>query len=517
LRKLFGPGGRWRIIEIVDLELIGPLVFGADVVPIIFLAENRPAEERDEIKIRWADENCATFTGHDEKHLKFNLDKCEEANLSYGSVFSKDGRILTRLTPGRLEVLNKLSTFPTFKDVSARFWTGKQGSKIEKWGQTRPKGASPLKWEEVALIRGGAAFRGSGGSDADASENGLPVYKGENVVSCDIQGDPVKEGVDHSKMDDASVWRFSDILPKYGYAFHQISTGLTAARFSPAEMIWLNTVSLFFPKESLQEVPFDIIVSSRIYQFVFAVAHREGVMFRARCHIYPSTLERLPWSEDLSTRADELNTLRDRFLIACKEVYQWREVRMERAAKLESAKFQDTVAASPACTIEWSDDLMEGGKVKLVSASVIAKGGDWYVRLSDELFSWMLVSEESIARRLTLALRLHDGEELSRDDLLALPIPTERSAEEWDQLVRGLTGERADDPISQVLNEVDAIVGEAFGLDEKDIAFIQAEMAQDPMLRRVKPNRPFMDRKLKGLREGLESSERYNRAYRTRS
>ena len=42
LRRLFGPGGRWTITEIVDLEVIWRHVFDADVLPMILIAEARP-------------------------------------------------------------------------------------------------------------------------------------------------------------------------------------------------------------------------------------------------------------------------------------------------------------------------------------------------------------------------------------------------------------------------------------------------------------------------------------------
>jgi hypothetical protein len=80
LRQFFAPGGRWTILEIVDLELIGPMVFTADVVPIILIAEKRLPTKEDKICLRVADERCAKFTGLDRKHVEFDLNK---ATLTY--------------------------------------------------------------------------------------------------------------------------------------------------------------------------------------------------------------------------------------------------------------------------------------------------------------------------------------------------------------------------------------------------------------------------------------------------
>ncbi len=98
LRRYFAPGGRWTILEIVDLELIGPLVFRADVVPIILIAEKRPSAAQDQIRLRVADERCATFTGFDQKHIKFDLNKATAVDMPYADVFTSDGRILTKIT-----------------------------------------------------------------------------------------------------------------------------------------------------------------------------------------------------------------------------------------------------------------------------------------------------------------------------------------------------------------------------------------------------------------------------------
>jgi hypothetical protein len=58
LRALFQPGARWAIREIVDLELIWREIFDADVLPMIIIAEARPASDDDDVSIRLADESC---------------------------------------------------------------------------------------------------------------------------------------------------------------------------------------------------------------------------------------------------------------------------------------------------------------------------------------------------------------------------------------------------------------------------------------------------------------------------
>src|SRR5207302_845280 len=55
LRKLFMIGGKWTIKQIVDLELIYEYIFDADVIPIILIAEARPAVIGDKVTLRIGD------------------------------------------------------------------------------------------------------------------------------------------------------------------------------------------------------------------------------------------------------------------------------------------------------------------------------------------------------------------------------------------------------------------------------------------------------------------------------
>jgi hypothetical protein len=59
-------------------------------------------------------------------------------------------------------------------------------------------------------------------------------------------------------------------------------------------------------------------------------------------------------------------------------------------------------------------------------------------------------------------------------------------------------------------------VAKAFQVPAENVAFIKAEFQSDPILRRIRPNLPFTDRLLVGLRKGLAASDRDEKAYKTR-
>ena len=96
LRKLFEIGGRWRICEIVDLEVIYREVFDADVLPAILIAENRPASIDDVVSVRFADLACVKSSDTD-CVPEFDLNSLQESIIPYKDIFSPDGQILTRV------------------------------------------------------------------------------------------------------------------------------------------------------------------------------------------------------------------------------------------------------------------------------------------------------------------------------------------------------------------------------------------------------------------------------------
>ena len=72
IRSLFGIGSRWRIIEILDLEIIYRQIFDADVLPVIIICENRPATLDDKVSIRIATRECVK-PGEDGALPEFDL------------------------------------------------------------------------------------------------------------------------------------------------------------------------------------------------------------------------------------------------------------------------------------------------------------------------------------------------------------------------------------------------------------------------------------------------------------
>ena len=512
LRQLFAPGGRWTILEIVDMEIIGPMVFSADVVPIILIAEKRPPTKDDKIRLRVADERCAKFTGFEQKHVEFDLNKATLTEMPYADVFTPDGRILTRIAPERKAILDRFAG-QTFNDIAHKFWVGKSKNTIRAWSLTRSKEEADLRWEQTDMIRMGAAFRGE---IHQAEQGGMDVFKGENIVACLLEGDPVNRNIDVNRMDDASLWRFADILPKRGFAFHQISTALTAAPFFPENCIILNTATLFFPAAELKDFPFDFLVLSRLYQYFFGLSQREAILFRARCHVYPSTVRRLPWSAKLADQQKKLLELRAEFLTACKNLHQREEVLLGKLEATASITLKKIVTESAQAKVDWSEEIAAGKAVKVSHPVLYQREGLFVIQPGDDLLHWIAINDERIAQCFVEGLKLQTNESLSRNVMVDIPIPTPDILKSWHQMVADFDQQNYEQSLEGILDKLDGIVAKAFKVPASEVAFIKSEFQTDPMLRRVRPNLPFTDRRLVGLRKNLAASDRYQKAYKTR-
>jgi hypothetical protein len=512
LRQLFAPGGRWTILEIVDLEAIGPMVFSADVVPIILIAEKRPPTTEDKICLRVADERCAKFTGFDQKHVEFDLNKATLTQMPYADVFTPDGRILTKITPERKAILNRF-VGQTFEHIAHMFWVGKSKNTIRAWSLARSKDEEDLHWEKTDMIRMGAAFRGE---IHQAQKGGLDVFKGENVVACKLEGDPVNQNIDVNKMDDASLWRFADILPERGFAFHRISTALTAAPFAPEKCIILNTATLFFPAPELKDFPFDFLVLSRLYQYFFGLSQREAILFRARCNVYPTTVRRLPWSGKLAEHQDKLVQLREEFLVVCANLHKREEVLLEQLEAAAHTTLKEIVSDAANAKVDWSEGIGAGKSVKIGSPVIYERDGLFVIQPGDDLLHWIAINDEIIARCFAEGLKLQTEESLSSNVMAGVPIPTPATLKQWQQTVAEFDATNYEQSLEGILDKLDKIVAKAFKVPTAEVDFIKSEFQNDPMLRRVRPNLPFTERHLVGLRKNLGASDRYEKAYKTR-
>ena len=567
LRRLFGPGGRWTITEIVDLEVIWRHVFDADVLPMILIAEARPprlplapemldratllpsdavlrlqvraarlqgwidtraakavpqraaalAELSDRNRARWmpdqvtvrlADKSIIDF--HEGgKRPTFRIEDSETATVDYADLFTPDGRVVTRLTAERQAIIRKLLANRPIEDAAQEYWYKQRGAGRGAVSLEAPE-QNAEQWELREMVSAGLAWRG-GRADAIAGQ-GIDVYKGENILAGELFGNPEHRNADISKADDLGMFKLGSILPKRVYAIAQIERCPNAVAFDPTKAAFTNTATLFAPRQDLQDVPFDILMVSRVYRYFFALTGRMSYLNLMRSHIYSGNFRLLPWNEELAFIAQPLEALRDPFTAACANAFQTEAKLFAALAALPLKSFRDVVRAAEG-KVDWSESFRRAAeKIELGDMPTCIRGDEgWRIQLSAYMHDWLIVSDEDAARGLFAAIRARAGELFDRDSLLALPIPAGAVARaEYEAVVSNYRTADHQAAIEAQVDQIDALVGPALGLNTDDLAAIRADMLTDPFLKNIVPRWPGSSTRLHGYRTGLDSAERYN-------
>lgn len=566
LRRLLGPEGRWTIREIVDLEVIWRHVFDADVLPMLLIVEARPPRlpippelldpvaplpedgvrrmqvraarlqpwldakaaaaagprkaewdalaarnrarwQADRVTIRLADKSIIDF--HEGgKRPTFRIADAETATADYAELFTPDGRIMTRLTPERREILDKLQANDTLASAAQTYWYKRSGTNRGAV-QLEPPEREAERWEQREMIGAGLAWRGAR-TDADPGR-GIPVYKGENILTGDLHGDPEHGNANIQAADDLGLFRLGPILPSRVYAIAQIERCPNATPFDPAAMAFTNTATLLGPRADLANVPFDLLLVSRVYRYFYALAGRMSYLNLMRSHIYPRNLRLLPWSETLALTAQPLEALRPGFVEACANAFRTEDRMFAALAELPLRPFRDAVREGGG-KVEWSESFQRAAEkieVGMMPSLVLGDLG-WRLQVSEYLSDWIIVSDEHAARGLHAALGAIAGKAVDREALLDLPMPPDAATRaDYLATIERYGGTDHQATIEAVVDRIDALVGPALGLDQADVAEIRRDMLTDPFLKNIVPRWPGSSTRLHGYRTGLDSSERY--------
>ena len=478
LRDMFRK--EWTIKEIVDLELVAKEVFPEVAVnPVILIARKKKPSEGDKIVLRFLDSPT-------DKKGRDTLEELKTAQLGYEEVFTDDGRILTKVTPERLELINHIKRFPTFERIARSWWRKKKGSAYVDASLSHRRG-----WEESKMIGEGLAFR------RKKYEGKWNVYKGENILACQLIDEPVEKRIDVSRASSPSFWRFPDVLPDKGFAFLQICLVPTACPFNPKEKAFLNTAVLFFPREELEDFPFDFLVLSSLYRFYYIYYLRKGVMaLSLRSHMYSETIKKLPWSDKLRNYKDELKKLRDEYLNACKVTNL--DIPNLLKEKIPLVSLEELGSRKGDLEMRFSEfgDKMEKG---------------WYT-VQVSLFEWVQVSDSKIGELLKEAIEVYGIKGAEVNEILTemkIPDPDDEEAvREWKEIVYGRERKEAVRKKEEILSRLDEIVNTAFELDERLLAILEREKSQG-LMRILHPPEPFSPRKLRGFLSGLDRADRY--------
>lgn len=566
LRRLFGPNGRWTIKEVIDLEVIWRHVFDADVLPMILIAEARPprlpispeelsagglpedgvrrlqmraarlqgwledraarasSERRpmwqalaarnrrrwtpDRVTVRLADKSIIDF--HEGgKRPTFRLEDAPSTEVDYADLFTPDGRIVTRLTTQRRAILQKLIANGRFDSAAQAYWHKRKGQGRGSVQINAPTREAD-KWERREMIGAGIAWRGRR-ADAEPGQ-GIPVYKGENILATQLFGSPEHANAAIDQADDLGMFKLTDILPSRLFAIAQIERCPNACSFDPSTSAFTNTATLFAPRADLSNFPFDLLFLSRVYRYFYALAGRMSFMNMMRSHIYPANLRLLPWNDALAFSGQPLEALRPALLTACADAFRTEEAMFAELDRLSLRPFRDAVRDGKG-KVEWSESFRRAAeKIEVAPNLHLAQreDGAWRMQVSEYLYDHLDITGEDAARGLKSALSVRTGDLVDKDGLLAMRIPPDpETRAQFEDIVARYGGSDHMDAVEAVVDQIDALIGPPLGLDEADLAAIRHDMRTDPFLKNIQPRWPGTQTRLHGYRTGLDSPDRY--------
>ena len=520
LRKTFapGPGNRRRIVDLIDLEAIHHQVFpDAKVIPVLLFAEVGEASWDDMVEISTPGPECVE-PSLDGEQAVFHLNRASSWRVSLRDVLlpEQDYRVLTRLTPGRSRILRHLRGLRTFQDVAARFWVRKQGAAIVEWRSNPPPAGTGGNWTERRAIGGGMTFRGNRPSEI-ATAGPMPrLWKGQHVVTGGFVGAPLVQRLDVATSDDPGLRRYCTALPERGWVFPQITLAPCCAPMLQNADAFDNTVTLFFPVLEAQDFPFDLLVASRVYTWIYAVGHRMGLLARSsgRSHLYATNLRKLPIPGELAILGPTLSAMREEFDAVCMAVTQSMTAMVEDLNQVHTVTLREAVRQAGTHLI-WSDAFDHTTTTVIPTQAKLNASEDPgpdtpLPRISfGDLLTFVDVDSIELARRFLAGLAIID-EPLHRGDLLNLRVPADGVAlEAWQVTVSHFATSNVTARFETVLHRLDKYVAEALGLSRAMLRYIIWDLIRDPVLRDIRPRLPGAEPRAQNLIMSLKSRTRY--------
>lgn len=521
LRRTFapGPGNRRKITGLIDLEAIHHQVFPeAKVIPVLFFAEVGESSWDDLIEVSIPGPECVEPSLDGERAI-FHLERAPSWRIRLSDILlpNQDFRVLTRLTPGRAKILHRLRPRRTFADVAARFWVRKQGASFVEWQANPPPVGHGLNWIERIAIGGGMTFRGNQPAEVNGNVAAPSLWKGQHIVTGGFVGNPLVRALDITTSDDHGLRRYNSALPLRGWTFPQITLAPCCAPMQRDEYAFDNTVTLFFPREDIEEFPFDLLVASRVYTWLYAVGHRMGLLARSngRSHLYAANLRNLPVPDDLASLGVTLCAMRTEFETACEAVTRSVAAMGEALSLVPAVSLRQAVRDAGA-RLSWSDAFDHPTTAVAPSQAtlgVVEAHGPTEGALSrigfGDLLTYIEIDDVDLANRFLAGLAVIQ-DDLKRPELLNVRVPADPMAlVEWQQIVLRFTADTAMANFELTLNRLDAVVAEALGLGKAVLHYIIRDIGRDPILRNIRPRLPGAEPRAQNLIMSLKSRTRY--------
>lgn len=459
----------FKILHLVDLELVAYRLFDADIVPMLIVIQREPAPPDWEVEVRVVDPS------HKDDRGNIQIEKAQPYKLRQSLLAVNDvnpfGYFLTNLRDDDVPILSRL--FSIQKTVSD------YGLPISAPTKPSKKKESENDEEEltnVALLFG--MKLGSGTKIKETETTGaFKILKGSDV-STYLVDDTASEGWIHpDDVESKSVWGYLDKLHDVAYVLPCIVVAPVAARFNPKNIAFNNSTIIFVPNNDCKDFPWETYFNSSLVRFIHHVSLRTTILLRRRCTLYGRTVERFPVADQLLERkreltiiANELRTLapkiKQRWILVDQAIESSEKKRLS-AFGLDFTTWSGTASGNPVLT-----EIAERPSLTLVDDE--GTRSLFYIQAPIPLL-------KMIEYLLTQNEEDEDELEVSATNLQMLEIPT--NYEELAKMIDDAKNPDSPDILrfKELMSLADKIIEKAFGLTPTDSAYIRKRLDTYPI------------------------------------
>jgi len=484
----------YRIVEIVDLELLRKKTFHGIKRPVIILiVENSKGDESDLVEVVTASMDC-----YDPSADCIDLNKAARTALPLKNLFQtaylpdslgrwedlldyargREAQWTTKVGDTDLPVLEKLARGPRLAGIVQTAWARRQPDKATLVSLEEPK-EERLKWQENLLIGEGLKL---GGAKA-LSENGFPVYKGQNIFPGGILGEPLGFcDLKASAVQSRNLYLYESLLD-YGklFAMREISQVPTAVKI-PESTLFQNTAYLV---QFNREFPLNYYVLSRVIQYYSGTVLRASVIEDLGAHWYKKQIGLLPVPEEITPEWIEGLTARGEALVAADrdiaDKYRHLDALLEKSAcRSLEARFITGEPLAAGINISAIPD-------EPVPLRGFCQSGE--LLLGEDLLLRITIPNQELRNFIYYTLLRWLAENpsatVSRSEIMGLQIP--EGLETVNAECKSLLSQDARRNFEAALRELDYFVGHSLGLTHPDCNYIIKAMENDPFLREIRP------------------------------
>ena len=451
----------FKILQIVDLELVAYRLFDADIVPMLIIIQKQQAPPDWKVNLRVVDPT------HKDDKGSIDIFKAPTAQISQSllseNLINPFGYFLTKIREQDIPILNRLLAV-----------------KNKLLDYAAPLGAAPKKKSgkdeqcNAALMFGMKLGCGEKIKQKETSGS-YKILKGSDIATFYIDQMASEGWANPNDAEGKSIWGHLDEIQDTAYVIAKIAITLTCSKFNPKEIAFNDSVIVFIPATKYKDFPWDIYLNSSVMRFIHLLTLRTAILLRKRCTIYPRAVKRLPVPENIMDGCSELKKLAVELKDLSRRIKnRWNLIdqAIEKAIKRRLSTF-------PLDFSTWTE--IATGTITLVQIG----GKDSLTIVTEDGERSLLYLQGPIELLKTVIYLLSGNEdeeiEVSPDTLQRLEIPTN-----YAEIARMI--DNAENPESPEIVEfkrlmelADDIIEEEFGLSKSEKDYIHRRLSDYPL------------------------------------